>query len=304
MTTTPINYASLPTEMLHRRSSHLDRLPVLQILRLMSREDERACDQVRRNLKTIAQAADMVRETLAQKGRLFFIGAGTSGRLGALEAAECPPTFHTKPDRIQAVIAGGRKTLIHAQEGAEDSADAGKIQIKRKIRPGDLAIGIAASGVTPFVQGALLGAKRKGAKTILLTCNPLPAKKINALKLDLAIMLNTGPEVIAGSTRLKAATATKLALNMMTTAAMVRLGKTFGSSMVDLRIGSRKLKERAIYLTQTHARVNRQQALAALRRARGHVKTAILMLRQNLSYAQAVGKLKRHHGFLRKALHE
>jgi len=239
-----IRYDRLPTERADPGSRQLDRLSAVEIARLMNRADRRAVRAVGRAATALGRAVDLIVRALSRRGRLIFVGAGTSGRLGVLEAAECPPTFDTPPSLVQAVIAGGRRSVFRAAEGAEDDGPEGARQIRRRVRPGDVVVGIAASGVTPFVRAALREARRRRAATALVTCNP----QVPASAARVVIALAVGPEVLTGSTRLKAGTATKLALNTLTTASFARLGKVYGNRMVDLRPRSAKLRARALRL--------------------------------------------------------
>jgi len=292
-----IRYDRLPTEQPHLRSSRLDQLSVAQLLRLMNREDARAVQAVERQLRQIARAIQLITTALKRGGRLFFVGAGTSGRLGVIEAAECPPTFRTPASLVQAIIAGGRGAVFRSREGAEDDRAAARRLIARRVRAGDVVVGIAASGATPFVDAALKTASARGASTVLLTCSPrtrIPA--------DVRIALSTGPEVLTGSTRLKAATATKLALNMLTLGAMVQLGKTYGNLMVDVRPTSRKLRARATGIMRSLTGSPEREARWWLRAAHGRVKVAVLMAQNRLTYRQALRRLTLTDGSLRLAL--
>ena len=237
-----IRYARLPTERPNPASRRLDRLTPLAIARLMNRADRGAVRAVGRAAAPLARAVELIGARAGAGGRLVFVGAGTSGRLGVLEAAECPPTFGTPPALVQAVMAGGRSSVFRAREGAEDDAADGARQVRRRARRGDVVVGVAASGVTPFVRGALAEARRRGAATVLVTCNPGDRR---ARRRGWWFALAVGPEILAGSTRLKAGTATKLALNTLTTAIFVRLGKVHGNRMVDLLPRSAKLRARA-----------------------------------------------------------
>src|SRR5499427_6148248 len=246
-----IRYARLATERANPRSRALDLLRPREIAALMNREDRRAVLAVGRVRAEIAAAVALVVAALARGGRLLFVGAGTSGRLGVLEAAECPPTFGTPPRLVRAVMAGGRSSVFRAAEGAEDDARAGARAMRRLARRGDVVVGVAASGVTPFVRAALAAARGRDAATVLVTCNPTVSRRAAGVVVALAV----GPEVLAGSTRLKAGTATKLALNTLTTATFVRLGKVYGNRMVDLRPRSVKLRARAQRLVAELGRV-------------------------------------------------
>ena len=292
-----IPYRRLPTEQPNRRSRALDHLTTLQLLRLMNREDARVIRAVERQLPQIDRAIRLIATALERGGRLFFVGAGTSGRLGVLEAAECPPTFHTEPSVVQAIIAGGRRAVFRSQEGAEDDRGSARRALRQRLRAGDVIVGIAASGVTPFVVEALKASAQRGARTILLTAHPRVRTTANR-----RIALDVGPEVLTGSTRLKAGTATKLVLNMLTLGAMVRLGKTYGNLMVDVRPTSRKLRARALRIIQSFTHGSERAAEASLRAARGRVKVAILMTAQKLTYPVALRRLAQVNGSLRKAL--
>ena len=215
-----IRYHHLPTEQNHPRSRDLDRLSPEQLIALMNREDARVVRAVGRSRRAIARAIELIAHGLRCGGRLFFLGAGTSGRLGVIEAAECPPTFHTKPSLVQAFIAGGRRAVFRSQEGAEDRGRDARALVRQRIHTGDVVVGIAASGVTPFVTAGLREAAKRGAGTIFITCNPRAVSPAH-----IRIALSVGPEVLTGSTRLKAGTATKLVLNMLTLGAMVQLGR-------------------------------------------------------------------------------
>lgn len=299
-------YARLTTERGHPATRALDRMSALGIVRLMNREDRRAVEAVRRVLPRVARAVERIVEALGHGGRLFFVGAGTSGRLGILEAAECPPTFGTPPGMVQAVMAGGRGAVFRAREGAEDDARAGAQAMRTRVRPGDVVVGVSASGLTPFVRGALREAARRGAATMLVVANPLPrsgrarGSRTGGAR-PLVISLATGPEVLAGSTRLKAGTATKLVLNMLTTASMARLGRVYGHRMVDLRPRSAKLRARALRLVMELAGVSRRAAARALRASGDRVRLAVVMAHSGLD-ARAAGRLLRAAGSLRAVL--
>jgi len=292
-----IRYSRLPTERRHPQSHELDRLSIPALLGLMNREDAGVVRAVARALPQIARAVRLIARSLRRGGRLIFIGAGTSGRLGVLEAAECPPTFSTTPSLVQAVIAGGRGAVFRSLEGAEDrTADARRL-VLRYLRAGDVAVGIAASGVTPFVAEALRTAARRGARTVLISAHTRPA-----IPAELRICLAVGPELLAGSTRLKAGTATKLVLNMLTLGAMVQLHKTYGNLMVDVRPTSRKLAARAVGIIRSAAHTSERAAAAALRDAHGRVKLAVLMAAKGLTLTAARRRLTRAGGSLRLAL--
>ena len=293
-----IAYDGLATERVHPRSSALDRLSALGIARLMNRVDRDAVSAVGRAAAPIGRAVERIAEALSQGGRLFFVGAGTSGRLGVIEAAECPPTFGTRPSLVQAVIAGGRRAVFRSAEGAEDNGPEGARQIRRRARTGDVIVGIAASGVTAFVAGALREARRRGAATVLVTCNP----GVGARAAGIVIRLAVGPEVLAGSTRLKAGTATKLTLNTLTTGAFARLGKIYGNRMVDLRPRSAKLRARARRLVREIGQVDDRAAARLLREAGGSAKLAIAMARLGVNARSARRALASARGSLRALL--
>jgi N-acetylmuramic acid 6-phosphate etherase len=293
-----IRYDRLPTERPNPRSRDLDRLSAVEIARLMNRADRAAVASVARAARGIGSAVDLVVQRLSRGGRLLFVGAGTSGRLGVLEAAECPPTFDTPPALVQAVVAGGRRAVFRSAEGAEDDADEGARAVRHRVRRGDVVVGIAASGVTPFVRAALEAARRRKAVTVLVTCNPRAPRRAARV----VIALSTGPEVLAGSTRLAAGTATKLVLNTLTTAVFVRLGKVYGNRMVDLRPRSAKLRARALKLVSEIGKVSAREAGPLLAAARGSVKLAILMARLGLTAQPARTRLERAAGSLRRAL--
>ena len=291
-------WRSLPTEERNPASRDLDALPTETVVTLLLEEDRRGLDAALRHRHSVARAADWMAETLEAGGDVILVGAGTSGRLGVLEAAECPPTFGSDPDRIRAVLAGGPGAVFRAKEGAEDKEDDGA-DAARELNAGDLLISISASSVTPFARGALVEGRRKGLRTILLTCAAL--KGLEGLA-DLVLALETGPEILTGSTRLKAASATKAVLNAITTAAMVRVGKVFENLMVDLRPGSAKLKDRARRIVETAGRVAPKKAGDLLERAEGEVKTAIVMARLQLSASAARDRLTAAEGHVRRAL--
>ncbi len=292
------SWENLATERSHPASHELDTLSTGQIVTLLLDEDRRGLEATMRRTKEIALAADWLAETFRGRGRIVLTGAGTSGRLAVIEAAECPPTFGTDPERIKAVIAGGPEAVFEAREGAEDSVENGQ-QAALSLQFGDLLIALSASSVTPFARAALDAAHDQGARTILLTCAPLEGLDGAA---DLVIALDTGEEILTGSTRLKAGSATKAALNAITTAAMVRDGKVFGNLMVDLRPGSAKLRDRSLRIIARAGSVSREQARRLQAEADGEVKTAIVMARCNLG-AQAARRVLRHtQGHVRPAI--
>ena len=295
-------WQSLPTEAINPSTLGIDKLSAPDIVELMIAEDRRVLSAVAREKERIALGAEMIADRLRRGGRLIFVGAGTSGRLGVLESAEMPPTFGTDQTLVQAVMAGGRPATFRAKEGVEDNYEEGARAISR-LRPSrkDVVIGVSASGMTPFVRGGLTRARKAGAKILFVTCDPQSELQTFV---DLTIALSVGPEVIAGSTRLKAGTATKMVLNMLTTTAMVRIGKTYGNVMVDVRTGSDKLRDRARRIVNIVTGLDYDEADALLRRARWNVKAAVVMSKSGLSYPKALGRLKKAHGLVRDALGE
>ena len=293
-----IDYRNLPTEKQNPSSKNLDRLSISRIVRIMNREDQKVPAAVGRESKNIAEAAGLMVRSLKSGGRIFFAGAGTSGRLGVLESAEMPPTFNTPPGLAQAIMAGGRKAVFRSREGAEDDGPGAKREVAKRVRRGDILIGIAASGVTPFVREALKEARKRRAKTVLVTCN----MKTAAPDADVVIAPNAGPEIIAGSTRLKSATAAKMVLNMLTASSMVHLGKVYGNWMVDLQPKSKKLRERGLRLLQDIAGLSRRRAETFFKKADGNVKTAIVMAKKGLDRNRARRLLNRFGGFIGPAL--
>jgi N-acetylmuramic acid 6-phosphate etherase len=271
------------------------------IAALMNREDRRAVAAVGRVRREIASVVKVVVAALARGGRLFFVGAGTSGRLGVIEAAECPPTFGTSPRLVQAIIAGGRGAVFRSREGAEDDGRAARRAVRRRVRRGDVVVGISASGVTPFVRAGLAAARRQGAATVLVACNADSVRGERSTA-GLRVVPLTGPEVLAGSTRLKAGTATKLVLNTITTAAMTGLGRVYGNRMIDLQPRSAKLYERALRLVTDLGGVSRGRARTALKASRGRVRVAIVMAKSGRNAIEAARALAAAGGSLRVAL--
>lgn len=275
-------------------------LPTDKVVALLLDEDRLALVAAARERRTITRAAEEVARAIESGGRVVFLGAGTSGRLAVLEAAECPPTFGTDPDLIRAVIAGGEGAVFRAVEGAEDRADDGARE-GGQLASQDVLIGISASSVTAFVRGALDAARARGAITVLVTCAPDPSLRRLA---DVVVAIRTGPEVLTGSTRLKAGSATKAALNAITTAAMVKLGKAYENLMVDLRQGSAKLQDRARRIVAEAAGVSPDEAGGLLHSANGEVKTAIVMGRRGVGAEAARRRLAKARGHVRAALKE
>jgi N-acetylmuramic acid 6-phosphate etherase len=295
----PVPFERLGTERANPRSRALDRMSAREIVALMNREDRAVIAAVGRELTRIAAAVDVIVASLARGGRLVFVGAGTSGRLGVLEAAECPPTFGTPPGMVQAIMAGGRASVFRSREGAEDDAAAAQRAVRKRVRAGDVVVGISASGVTPFVRGALREARQLRAATILVVCNRATLARAIA---RVIIAPLPGPEVLAGSTRLKAGTATKLVLNMLTTGAMTRLGRVYGNRMIDVQPRSRKLRARAERLVAELARVSRPRARVALAAAGGRVRLALVIARTGMSPRDAARALLVSGGAVRPYL--
>jgi N-acetylmuramic acid 6-phosphate etherase len=293
-------WADLSTEGRHASSTRLDRASTVDVVALLLAEDRRGLERAEACAAAIARAAERVAEALAAGGSLILAGAGTSGRLGVLEAAECPPTFGTAPEQVRAAIAGGDAAVFRASEGAEDDENAGRAAAAAAARR-DVVLAISASSVTPFALGALDAARARGAATVLLTCTG--ARGLEPLA-DIVVALDTGPEILTGSTRLKAGSATKAALNAITTAAMVRLGKTYENLMVDLRAGSAKLRDRARRIVALAGHVPVDDAERLLAEAGGEVKTAIVMARLGVGAEEARRRLTACDGHLWRALDE
>jgi N-acetylmuramic acid 6-phosphate etherase len=293
-------FARLATEQRNPRTRDLDTLDIPGILERIAAEDRTVPDAVAHELPHIARMVALVVTSLRAGGRLFYVGAGTSGRLGVLDASECPPTFGSDPEMVQGLIAGGHGALIRAVEGAEDgAAEGGQAMVERGVGAKDTVIGLAASRRTPFVVGALARARELGARTGYVTCTP---RADFALDVDVAVCLEVGPEVIMGSTRMKSGTAQKLVLNMITTAAFVRLGKVYENMMVDLMATSEKLVERSRRTVMTVTGVGHDEAARVLSAAGGSVKTAIVMIRRGCARGEAERRLADAGGFVRAAL--
>ena len=289
------------TEQRNERSEHMDELDPLELVELINAEDRRVPEAVRLVRHAVAHAMELAETAFRAGGRLVYVGAGTSGRLGVLDAAEMPPTFGTDPGMVRGVIAGGHEALVRAQEGAEDSPETGaKAMDELGIDADDFVLGIATSGTTPFVHGALARARARGARTGFLLCTP-PSEALLATH-DVVIAPLVGPEVVTGSTRMKAGTATKLVLNTITTGAMVRLGKVHGNLMVDLQVTCEKLQDRAERMLMTLLEVPRDRARALLAEADGHVKTALVMSRLGIGASEARERLAAHGGVVCRAL--
>lgn len=288
------------TEQTNPKTSSLDQLSAFQLAGVFEHANQEAARAVRLAHKAVATLILRAANTYAKGNKIIFLGAGTSGRLGVLEAAECVPTFGTNPKQIVGIIAGGKNAMFRAQEGAEDNATQGAKDIANIASLNDLVIGLAASGNTPYVQGALQKAQKIGAQTVLISCNP----QANTTYTDLFVYLPTGPEVLAGSTRLKAGSATKMVLNAVTTGAMVLCGKTYGNWMVDVRPTNQKLTQRALRLIVALAHTDEKTARRLFIESGKHVKTAIVMHHKNCTRKTAQKKLKKANGFLAGALHE
>jgi N-acetylmuramic acid 6-phosphate etherase len=292
----------LTTEQRNPHSECLDSLSALDIITLMNREDAQVAPAVLSQAATIAAAVDVIVDRMQQGGRLVYLGAGTSGRLGVLDAAECPPTFSTPPGLVVGIIAGGPSALTTAVEGAEDRPEAAERDLQQHdFDARDVLVGIATSGRTPYVIGGLAYARHIGAFTIGLSCNrDSQLEQVSQLMITPVV----GPEVLSGSTRLKAGTATKMVLNMLTTASMVRLGKTYGNLMVDMRATNSKLLARARRIVATLTETSEDEAGTLLQRCGGEVKTAIVTRRCGVSPDQARQRLAAARGHLRQALEQ
>ncbi len=286
----------------------IDTRSIPEILKIINEEDKRVASAVENEIVYIAKAVEIVVDSFKKGGRLIYLGAGTSGRLGVLDAVECPPTFGVDPKKVQGIIAGGEKAMFRAQEGAEDHEEGGVKDINEiAVGNKDVVCGIAASLQTPYVVGAVIEAKRRGAKTIYLTTNPrkkfsIPEFSELSKAIDVAICPEVGPEVIMGSTRMKSGTAQKLVLNMITTAAMIRIGKVYENMMIDLQLTNQKLKERAKRVVMTITGIGYEAAAEYLEKADGQVKTALVMIKANVSKIDALNRLQKADGFVRSAI--
>jgi len=289
----------LATETRNEASMDLDTKSALEVVTIMNREDQKVALAIEKKLPVIAKAVELIRETLKNGGRMIYFGAGTSGRLGVLDASECPPTFSTTTE-VTAVMAGGSTAILRAAEGAEDSEELGEADLKSEnLSSKDVCVGIAASGRTPYVIGGLKYAHSIGAKSITVSCNEDSAIGKYA---DIAIDVSPGPEVLTGSTRLKAGTTQKMILNMLTTASMVGLGKVYKNLMVDVNPTNLKLIERAKHIIMSAVEVDYDTAAKALEACHNKVKPAILVAKLGCSYEEALKRLKDADGFVRKAL--
>ena len=295
-----LDLTKLTTEQQNPRTRAIDEASALEIVKLINAEDQTVPKAVKKILPDISRAITVIAGHLSHGGRLFYIGSGTSGRLGILDAAECPPTYSTDPALVQGIIAGGTPAIFQAQEGAEDSEAAGAEDLKKqKLNNLDVVVGLSASGRTPYVLGALKYAKTVGSYTIAVACTDKPETEAVA---DLSLTAVTGPEVITGSTRMKAGTAQKLILNMLSTGSMILMGKVYGNLMVDLQCTNLKLKARAKRILMEASGCDGDTADALLEQARGAVKPAILMHLAGIDYPTAMKRLQENHGSLKQAL--
>jgi len=292
----------LSTEQQNAASSELDTKSALDIARIINVEDKKVAGAVERALPQIAKAIDAIAEAIRKGGRLIYVGAGTSGRIAALDASECPPTFNTDPKTVQYVIAGGPAALSSATEASEDSRTLGQRDIARR-KPGknDVVVGIAASGRTPYTIAAVQFARKKGARTVAVVCNPDSELGRSA---EIEIVTQVGPETLSGSTRMKAGTAQKMVLNMLTTGAMARLGYVYGNLMVNVHTKNEKLVERGLSILEKAAGVDREASVRALNAASGRVPVALVMLKTGLGPVRALQKLKQFKGNVRKAIQD
>lgn len=295
-----INLSNMMTENQNPNSEHIDQCSTLEILSIINNEDKQVALAVEKQLANIAKAVDAISHAFLNNGRLIYLGAGTSGRLGILDASECPPTYGTPPQQVIGLIAGGKPAIFKAVENAEDKPELAVTDLTDiQFSTNDILVGIAASGRTPYVIGGMQYAKSLGATVISLCCNA------NAPMIDIADIAITpivGPEVITGSSRMKAGTAQKLVLNMLTTASMIKIGKVYGNLMVDVEATNAKLIERQIAIVMQATQCDRQTAILALQQSEQHCKTAILMILTDLDVIEAKKRLSENKGFIRKAL--
>lgn len=295
-----VNRGHLLTEQSNPVSQNLDQCSALEIVEIFNQEDAKTVAAIAQAKHPLAQAIDLTAGALRKGGRLFYIGAGTSGRLGVLDAAECPPTFCTPPELVQGILAGGASALVKSSEGLEDlPQDGAAAMVSHAIGENDVVVGITAGGTTPYVHGALAAARERGAKTVFMAC--VPAEQVPAA-VDVDIRLITGPEVLAGSTRLKAGTVTKLALNILSTGVMVRLGKVYGNRMVDVAVTNLKLEDRALRILGDLADLSRDDAAQLLDKSDRSVKLALMMHWTGLDKTQSQSLLDQNQGILRDAV--
>jgi N-acetylmuramic acid 6-phosphate etherase len=290
----------LLTEQVNLNSANLDRLSTLDLVDLFNKEDINTINAITGARVELANAIDLIATNLRQGGRLFYIGAGTSGRLGVLDAAECPPTFCTPPELVQGLLAGGAGALVKSSEGLEDIAsDGAQAMVDNNIGEHDVVVGITAGGTTPYVHGAIESAKQRGAKTVFIAC--VPANQVASIA-DIDIRLLVGPEIVSGSTRLKSGTVTKMALNILSTGSMVQLGKVYGNRMVDVAVTNTKLLDRALQMIQDLTQLERDAASELLEASGRSVKVALLMHWTKVDRAKAEEILAQNHGQLRSAV--
>jgi len=290
----------LLTEQINASSQNLDQMSSLELVDLFNREDVQTLLAIARSRESLAAAIDLTTAALRQGGRLFYVGAGTSGRLGVLDAAECPPTFCTPPELVQGIIAGGAGALVRSSEDLEDRAEDGAgLVALRQITHLDVVVGITAGGTTPFVQGALQAARQRGAKTVFIACVPVEQVEFEA---DVDIRLLVGPEILAGSTRLKAGTVTKMALNILSTSVMVKLGKVYGNRMIDVAVTNKKLQDRSLRILMDLTEIDRAEAEILLEKSGKSVKLALLMQWTGLDAVSGQDLLNQHQGQLRQAV--
>lgn len=295
-----IDLSKMVTESRNTASQHIDTLSTLDMLKVINDEDKKVALAVEQALPDIARAVDVIAAAFQKGGRLIYSGAGTSGRLGILDASECPPTYGSKPEQVVGLIAGGHQAIFKAVENAEDNRELGADDLKAlNFNQHDVLVGIAASGRTPYVLGAMSYAKSVGATSACISCNPQSAMTELA---DISITPIVGPEVVTGSSRMKAGTAQKLVLNMLTTGAMIRIGKVYGNLMVDVEATNAKLVERQKKIVMEATECSREEAENALVACNGHCKTAIVMILAQLSAEEAKSLLVNNNGFIRKAI--
>jgi N-acetylmuramic acid 6-phosphate etherase len=293
--------SKLSTEQRNPESMDIDARSTAEILKIINNEDKTVSIAVEKELPYIEKAVDIIVDALKYGGRLLYFGAGTSGRLGVLDAVECPPTFGTPHDLIEGFIAGGKDAMFRAQEGAEDYEENGaKDILAANVTNKDVVCGIAASRRTPYVIGAVKEAKKLGAATLYITCNP--REEFDISEVDVAICPFVGPEVIMGSTRMKSGTAQKLVLNMLTTASMIRLGKVYENMMIDLQMTNKKLEERSKRVIMTITGISYEEAAKYLEKSGGHVKTALVMILAGINAEEAKERLRKTEGFVKKAI--
>lgn len=295
-----VDLKKIATEQRNPNTMNIDTLSTLEMVRLINREDHKVAEAVSLVADKIAQAVDLIADRLRKGGRLIYCGAGTSGRLGILDAVECPPTYSTDPEMVQCLMAGGHGAIFKAVEGAEDNRELGVRDMQNiSFSAGDVLVGIAASGRTPYVLGCMEYARSLGASTVAVTC--CPGSMLDTFA-DIGIAPAPGPEVVTGSTRMKSGTAQKMVLNMLSTGAMIKLGKVYGNLMVDVEPSNAKLVVRARHIVMEATGCTEDEAATALKQANGHAKTAITMLLANCDAAEARRRLEAAHGHVRKAI--